>query len=151
MNNNETQIEGEHLSHSVEETFALGERFGATLRGGEIVLLSGGLGAGKTIFVKGVAAALGISSQEITSPTFTLVNRHDEGRLPFYHLDLYRLDEQIAARRVDLQELISDETAVILIEWAERLGDYPLPQEYVWRIAFEGDGDSPRRICIEAS
>ena len=113
------------------------------------MLLSGPLGAGKTIFVKGICAALGIAEEEVTSPSFTLVNPH-AGRLQLYHLDLYRLDEGAsAAHAVDLDDLLADEQAVIVIEWAERMGNYPLPGN-VWRILIEGDGDAPRGILIVA-
>jgi tRNA threonylcarbamoyladenosine biosynthesis protein TsaE len=138
---------GEWTSHSPEETQSLGARFGSSLRGGETVLLSGTLGAGKTLFVKGVAEALGIPEDEVTSPSFTLVN-HYTGRLALFHIDLYRLNEGAqAAHAVDLEELLMDERAVILIEWAERMGAYPLP-EPVWRVQISGDGDDPRTIRI---
>lgn len=95
--------------------------------------------------MKGICAALGIDEEDVTSPSFTLVNPY-EGRLRLYHIDLYRLDEGAsAAHAVDLDELLSDEQAVIVIEWAERMGNYPLPPN-VWRIAIEGDGDAPRKI-----
>lgn len=123
---------------------------GARLEGGEILLLSGPLGAGKTLFVKGMCAALGIDAEDVTSPSFTLVNPY-AGRLRLYHIDLYRLDEGAsAAHAVDLDDLLSEEESVIVIEWAERMGNYPLPGN-VWRIAIEGDGDSPRRISIQAA
>lgn len=123
---------------------------GARLEGGEILLLSGPLGAGKTIFVKGMCAALGIDEEDVTSPSFTLVNPY-AGRLQLYHIDLYRLDEGAsAAHAVDLDDLLSDEQGVIVIEWAERMGPYPLPGN-VWRISIDGDGDSPRRISIQAA
>ncbi|HET6892853.1 MAG TPA: tRNA (adenosine(37)-N6)-threonylcarbamoyltransferase complex ATPase subunit type 1 TsaE [Pyrinomonadaceae bacterium] len=135
------------ISNSPTETFDLGNRVGQHLMGGEILLLTGPLGAGKTIFVKGIASALGIDPEEVTSPSFTLVNPY-EGRLPLYHIDLYRLDEGAsAAHAVDLDELLGNESAVIVIEWADRLGSYPLPPD-VWRIAISGDGDDPRRIQL---
>ena len=138
----------EWLSRSADETFNLGKRVGKELTGGEILLLTGPLGAGKTIFVKGIASALGIDPEEVTSPSFTLVNPY-EGRLPLYHIDLYRLDEGAsAAHAVDLDELLANESAVIVIEWADRLGGYPLPSN-VWRIAISGDGDDPRKITLE--
>jgi len=134
-------------SHNEAETFALGERLGAELKGGEILLLNGPLGAGKTILVKGIAAALGLAREDVTSPSFTLVNPH-QGRLLFYHIDLYRLNEGAsAAHAVDLDEILTDENAVVIIEWAERLGHYPLPPN-VWRIAIAGDGEEPRHITI---
>ena len=138
---------GEFISSSPDETFNYGHQLGSRLQGGEILLLSGPLGAGKTIFVKGICAALGIDEEDVTSPSFTLVNPY-AGRLQLYHLDLYRIDEgATAAHAVDLDELLSDERAVIVIEWAERMGAYPLPAN-VYRITLSGDGDSPRTISI---
>jgi tRNA threonylcarbamoyladenosine biosynthesis protein TsaE len=139
---------GEWASRSAVETFDLGRTVGASLSGGEILLLSGTLGAGKTVFVKGLASALGLDPDEVSSPSFTLVNRHDEGRLTLYHLDLYRLDEgPSAAHAVELDELLADERAVLVIEWAERMGLYPLHAP-AWRVSIEGDGEDPRRITI---
>src|SRR5262245_37761277 len=141
MSNSSHLPVGTFSSNSPQDTFNLGHRVGARLQGGEILLLSGVLGAGKTIFVKGICAALGIDEEEVTSPSFTLVNPYS-GRLQLYHLDLYRLDEGAsAAHAVDLDELLSDERAVIVIEWAERMGNYHLPPN-VWRISLSGDGDS---------
>ena len=140
---------GSWVSHDEAETFALGARFGAGLAGGEILLLDGPLGAGKTVFVKGLASALGVDADEVTSPSFTLVNRHDEGRLTLYHLDLYRLPAGArAAHAVDLDELLADERAVIVIEWAERLGQYPLGSTPAWRVLISGDGEELRRITV---
>ena len=137
----------ELVSNSERETFDIGVRIGNQLSGGDIILLNGRLGAGKTILVKGIAHALGIDEQEVTSPSFTLVNPH-RGRLLLYHIDLYRLDEGAsAAHAVDLDEILTDENAVVIIEWAERLGRYPLPGS-CWWILISGDGDSPRGISI---
>src|SRR5215831_4577154 len=106
------------LSRNESETFALGQRLGADLRGGEILLLDGPLGAGKTMLVKGIAAALGIDREEVTSPSFTLVNPL-AGSLLLYHIDLYRLNAGAsAAHAVDLDEILTDEQAVVIIEWA---------------------------------
>jgi tRNA threonylcarbamoyladenosine biosynthesis protein TsaE len=138
---------GEWQSRDVAETFALGKQIGMQLGGGEILLLDGPLGAGKTVFVKGLASALGIDPEEVTSPSFTLVNPY-AGRFPLFHIDLYRLHEgAAAAHAVDLEELLADERAVVVIEWAERLGHYPLPTN-VWHIAIAGDGEEPRKISI---
>lgn len=138
---------GEWTSHSPADTFKFGERMGKHLSGGEIILLDGALGAGKTIFVKGLASALGLEAHDVTSPSFTLVNRY-EARLTLYHLDLYRLtDGASAAYAVDLDELLLDERAVIVIEWAERLRNYPLPTP-VYHIRLEGDGEEVRRITV---
>ncbi|HEY0367756.1 MAG TPA: tRNA (adenosine(37)-N6)-threonylcarbamoyltransferase complex ATPase subunit type 1 TsaE [Pyrinomonadaceae bacterium] len=139
---------GDWQSSSANETFALGAQVGAQLRGGEILLLDGPLGAGKTVFVKGLASGLDIDPEDVTSPSFTLVNPY-RARLPLFHIDLYRLDGgAAAAHAVDLDDLLTDERAVIVIEWAERLGGYPL-RGSIWRISISGDGDEPRRILIE--
>ena len=139
---------GEWISASPVETFEAGRRLGERLTGGEILLLSGALGAGKTVFVKGLAAGLGFDAEEVSSPSFTLVNRYAEGRHVLYHIDLYRLAEGAgAAHAVDLDDLLADESVVVVIEWAERMGGYRLPSP-VWRITIEGDGEDPRRITI---
>jgi len=138
---------GEWTSRDASETFDLGRQIGAQLRGGEILLLDGPLGAGKTILVKGLAAGLNVDPDEVTSPSFTLVNPYS-GRLSLFHIDLYRLDAGAsAAHAVDLQDLLANEDAVIVIEWAERLGKYPLPP-CVWQIKIQGDGDAARNIAI---
>jgi len=138
---------GEWISRSADETFLFGRQAGEQASGGDILLLSGPLGAGKTVFVKGFASALGIDPEDITSPSFTLVNPY-EGRFRLYHIDLYRLDEGVsAAYAVDLDELLMDAQAIIVIEWAERLGQYRLPPG-VWRIMIAGDGEEERRISI---
>jgi tRNA threonylcarbamoyladenosine biosynthesis protein TsaE len=138
---------GEITSKSEADTFALGERIGADLAGGEIILLDGPLGAGKTVLVKGIAHSLAVDEEDVTSPSFTLVNPY-EGRLLLYHIDLYRLDEGAsAAHAVDLDEILTDEKAVVVIEWAQRLGRYPLPDN-AWRISIQGDGDAARLISI---
>ena len=140
---------GAWTTESPGETFEVGRALGEKLSGGEILLLGGPLGAGKTVFVKGLASGLGCDPEEVSSPSFTLVNRYDEGRLVLYHLDLYRLAEgAAAAHAVDLDELLSDERAVIVIEWAERMGNYPLPESAVRRVQIEGDGEEPRRVTV---
>ena len=140
-------LTGESISPNERATFDLGVRIGTQLSGGEILLLSGPLGAGKTMLVKGIAHAIGLDEEDITSPSFTLVNPH-QGRLLLYHIDLYRLDEgSSAAHAVDLDEILTDEGAVVIIEWGERLGRHPLPAG-VWQVSISGDGDSPRQISI---
>lgn len=140
-------LTGKFVSKTERETFDLGARIGEALSGGEIILLDGPLGAGKTVLVKGVAHAVGLKEEDVTSPSFTLVNPH-QGRLLLYHIDLYRLEAGAsAAYAVDLDEILTDESAVVIIEWAERLGPYPFPAG-VWRVSISGDGDSPRDISI---
>ncbi|HSQ19782.1 MAG TPA: tRNA (adenosine(37)-N6)-threonylcarbamoyltransferase complex ATPase subunit type 1 TsaE [Blastocatellia bacterium] len=114
---------GEFITRSARETFALAKHIGEQLSGGEVFLLKGDLGAGKTVFAKGLASGIGIDSEDVTSPTFTLINAH-EGRLRFYHIDLYRL-EPGAQHGLGLEEIFDEECAVTVVEWAERLGVVP--------------------------
>lgn len=138
---------GEWLTTSADETFRLGQKLGTELTGGEILLLNGPLGAGKTVFVKGLATSLGLNAEEVTSPSFTLVNPYD-GRLRLYHVDLYRMDDGVAAAHaVDLDDLLADDHSVIVVEWAERIQNYRLPVG-AWRITISGAGDEPRRVTI---
>jgi tRNA threonylcarbamoyladenosine biosynthesis protein TsaE len=136
----------EIITHSDEETFELGQRLGEGLESGAIFLLSGDLGAGKTVFAKGVAAGLGLDPTDVTSPTFTLVNEY-AGRLRLYHIDLYRLDEG-ACFGLGLDEWFEEKNAVVLIEWAERLGFVP---EGAIAITIEYLSDTERKITIAAT
>ena len=139
---------GQWTTHSEEETFELGRTLGSHLSGGELLLLKGPLGAGKTHFAKGIAAGLDIDPVEVTSPSFTLVNQY-EGRLRLYHIDLYRLPQGAsAAHAVDIEEILADSQAVTVIEWAERAGNYHFSAE-TWNVLIEGDGDDPRTITVE--
>lgn len=137
---------GEFITHSAQETFALAKRIGDQLKGGELFLLKGDLGAGKTVFAKGLAAGLGIASADVTSPTFTLVNVH-EGRLRFYHIDLYRL-ESGAHQGLGLEEIFDETKSVTVVEWAERLGFFPARATVV-EMSYVSDED--RRIVITAT
>jgi len=134
---------GEFTTHSPEETLALGRRIGEQLKGGEIFLLRGDLGAGKTVFAKGIAGGLGIQPNDVTSPSFTLVNTH-EGRLRFFHIDLYRLDAGMH-QGLGLEEIFDNEKVVTVIEWAERLDSVPA-RATVLEISYISNTD--RRIII---
>ena len=140
----------EFISNSPEETFELGERLGETLRGGEAILLSGGLGAGKTLFTKGVLNALEFDIDEVTSPSFTLVNLYRTGKFAVFHIDFWRIDENSdVAFAVGLDEIFEDETAVVIIEWSERLKKFNFPGQFL-AVKLKGDGDEPRKISIKA-
>jgi tRNA threonylcarbamoyladenosine biosynthesis protein TsaE len=139
----------EFISNSPEETFEIGEKLGESLKGGEAILLSGGLGAGKTLFTKGVLNALEFDIDEVTSPSFTLVNLYKTEQFDVYHIDFWRIDENSdVAFAVGLKEIFEDETAVVIIEWAERLKNFSFPAG-VLSVKIEGDGDEPRRIEIK--
>lgn len=142
---------GEFICETPQKTFDLGEKLGENLHGGEMILLSGGLGAGKTLFTKGILYALDFDVDEVTSPSFTLVNLYKTEKFDVYHIDLWRIDERSdAGAAVGLPEILEDEKAVTIIEWSERLKDFSFPQE-VFRITIEGDGDDARKISINAN
>lgn len=135
-------------TNSPEETFALGRRIGEAAGPGGIYALAGDLGAGKTVFAKGVAAGLGIA-EAVGSPTFTILQEYPDGRLPLYHFDVYRVEEPEEMYEVGLEDYLAGE-GVCLIEWAERIEEL-LPAE-VTRIRITTDptrGADYRRIEIE--
>jgi tRNA threonylcarbamoyladenosine biosynthesis protein TsaE len=129
---------------SPEETDAAGQRLGATLTAGDVVALTGELGAGKTVFVQGVVRALGVTAGA-TSPTFVLVNEY-RGRLPVHHVDAYRTISLAELLDLGLEEMM-DGDGVTIIEWAERL-EPVLPARAV-RVRIAGVGDEPREITID--
>jgi tRNA threonylcarbamoyladenosine biosynthesis protein TsaE len=138
------------ISNSPEETFEIGEKIGESLRGGEAILLSGGLGAGKTLLTKGILNALDFDVDEVTSPSFTLVNLYKTEKFDVYHIDFWRLDSgSDPAFAVGLDEILEDAAAVVIIEWAERLQNFSFPAK-VFRVKIEGDGDEARKISIES-
>jgi tRNA threonylcarbamoyladenosine biosynthesis protein TsaE len=110
-------------SYSEDETRAFGVRLGQRVRGGELIGLRGELGSGKTCLVRGLAEGLGIPPHKVRSPTFTLVNEYSGGRLPLYHLDLYRLVPSEVDRMALRDYLYGD--GVCVVEWFERLGEEP--------------------------
>ena len=133
------------ISDSEEETSLAGERFAGQLQAGDVVLLYGDLGAGKTAFVRGIARGLGASGDEVTSPTFTLMQEY-RGQLTLVHVDLYRLsEEEVSALGV---EESTDDPAVIAVEWAERWTGAPSD---AWTVRITDAGDDRRRIAIERS
>ncbi|MDQ3179849.1 MAG: tRNA (adenosine(37)-N6)-threonylcarbamoyltransferase complex ATPase subunit type 1 TsaE [Acidobacteriota bacterium] len=138
----------EYICKSPEETFDLGEKLGESLQGGERILLSGGLGAGKTLLTKGILYALDFDVDEVTSPSFTLVNLY-KAKFKVYHIDFWRLDENSdVAFDVGLDEILEDDTAIVIIEWAERLKFFAF-SEKIFRVKIEGDGDEPRKIMLD--
>jgi tRNA threonylcarbamoyladenosine biosynthesis protein TsaE len=111
----ETAIEGTHTSKSVSDTEALAKRIAGTLEGGEVILLSGDLGAGKTTFTKGLAKALGIED-EVTSPTFTIMNVYENGKFKLNHLDMYRIEHEDDLYELGVEDAMGEDT-VTVIEW----------------------------------
>lgn len=136
------------LCPTPDSTFAFGEEIGRGLKGGEVILLRGGLGAGKTLFTKGVLGGLGFDVDEVTSPSFTLVNLYKTDGFDVYHVDFWRLDEGgDVAHAVGLGEILEDPRAVVIMEWPERLGEFRF-QRPVIEVGIEGDGGDPRSVSI---
>lgn len=115
-------------SFSEKETFGLGRQMGEQAQAGQIYLLHGDLGVGKTVFTKGFAQGLGIS-EPVTSPTFTLIQEYEEGRLPFYHFDVYRIGDVEEMYDIGYEDYFFGE-GVCLIEWASRIWEI-LPDECI--------------------
>jgi tRNA threonylcarbamoyladenosine biosynthesis protein TsaE len=132
------------ISQSAEATIQMAADFAKELKAGDILLLEGDLGAGKTTFVKGLAKGLKAKSSQVVSPTFVLMNIY-QGRLPIYHFDLYRLEkpEEIASLNID-EYLDGDGVAVI--EWPKRLGADMPTNTYV--VEFKHKDENTREICI---
>jgi tRNA threonylcarbamoyladenosine biosynthesis protein TsaE len=123
---------------SAAETRALGERLGALLRRGDVVVLAGDLGAGKTTFVQGVAVALGVD-ERVTSPTFTIVHQY-EGRLPLVHVDVYRLDRLGELYDLGLEDL-ADGAGAMVIEWGDVVAQALPTDRLVVRLEIGADDD----------
>lgn len=131
------------VSDSPEATTAAGERLGARLGPGDVVGLTGELGAGKTCFVQGLVRGLGVATPA-TSPTFVLVNEY-RGRLPVHHVDVYRTQSLTELLDLGLEELLAG-GGITVVEWADRCE--PLLPPRMIRVHIEGVGEEPRRITI---
>ena len=116
-------------SDSRGETLKIGRLLGRALRQGDIVCLSGELGAGKTVFTKGIATGMGISQDAIVSPTFILIRQHHQGRIPLYHFDLYRLKDPQDILLLGYEEYFYG-GGVTVVEWPDRL-KYLIPEKYL--------------------
>ena len=126
------------ITHSAAETRALGAQLAEKLQAGDVVLLQGELGAGKSEFARGVARGLGIQGP-VPSPSFTILNVYDEGRIPLYHFDWYRIEDSEEIREMGMEEHLGGDGAA-LIEWSERAEEC-LPERAlrVFLRALEGD------------
>jgi len=133
------------VTSSEQETSRAGERFAGRLQAGDVVLLSGDLGAGKTAFVRGIARGLGASPDDVTSPTFTLMQEYP-GRLTLVHVDLYRVSpDEVGALGI---EESTDAPSVIAIEWAERWKSAP---QDAWVVRITDEGGDRRKIELARS
>lgn len=136
-----------YASASVEDTMRLGELVADCLQEGDVLVLTGGLGVGKTHFTKGVSARLG-DGRPVTSPTFALMAVHDGGRIPLFHFDLYRLEHAYELEDTGIFDVLGYEGACLL-EWGEQFQDH-LTDEYLGvRISRVPGSDDAREIVLE--
>ena len=126
-------------THSEKETFELGKKIANAVNPGTVILFYGDLGAGKTVMTKGIAAGLGITEM-ITSPTFTIMQEYEGGRMPLYHLDVYRIEDPDEMEEVGLNEYIYG-NGLTVIEWAEQIEDI-LPEDAI-KITIERKVENP--------
>jgi tRNA threonylcarbamoyladenosine biosynthesis protein TsaE len=134
-------------SESENETYRIGYQFGSQLEAPAVVLLSGSLGAGKTVFVRGTISALGVDGREVVrSPSFSLVNVYDTPRGRVYHVDLYRLETSRDLHSIGIEEILAVD-AIVLVEWAEKLG-WPIPGSYAVSLEIDNRTGS-RKIAIQ--
>ena len=136
----------EFVTHSREETAALGGRLADALKTGRVVAFTGDLGAGKTAFVSGMARALGVE-ERVTSPTFTIVNEYEGGRLPLFHFDMYRLDGADELFHIGWEDYLA-RGGVCAVEWSENVAE-AIEDGAVRVFMVRGDGDDDRIITIE--
>ena len=141
--------EQEFITHSADETIALGRQLASQLTPPKIVLLRGDLGTGKTTLVKGIAEGFHAASQEdVTSPTFTLVHEYRGPEASLFHIDLYRVDTPRQLETLGLDDLIS-ENSVLLIEWGEKFARFEREREV--EIALEQLGENDRRVRVSTT
>jgi tRNA threonylcarbamoyladenosine biosynthesis protein TsaE len=133
------------ISNSPAETEAIGRQVAENIGIGSVLALKGDLGSGKTLFVKGVVAGLG-SSADVTSPTFTILHEYRGGRLPVYHFDLFRVDNQQALLRLGLDDYFFGD-GISVIEWADRFPEF-VPEQARW-IFFEIKSETQRAITFQ--
>ena len=136
------------VSSSPDETYELGVRIGGEMRPQDVILLSGELGAGKTLLTKGMLEGLDFDADEVTSPSFTLVNLYKTTNIDVFHIVLWRLETSSNAEHaVGLDEILENPRAAVIIEWPDRLSSIPFSRR-VFSITIRGDGDDPRVIEI---
>ena len=136
----------QYITHSPEETRALGRTLAQTLQGGAVVAFTGDLGAGKTAFVSGMAEGLGIE-ERVTSPTFTIVNEYEGGRLPLFHFDMYRLGSADELFHIGWEDYLA-RNGVCAVEWSENV-DEALDGDTIRVDISRGEDDNTRIITIE--
>ena len=132
------------VTNSAAETRALGEKLASRLKAGDVVVLEGELGAGKSELARGIARGLGVT-ETVTSPSFTILNVYESGRCPLYHFDWYRLESEEELYELGMDEYLGGD-GVAVVEWAERCPE-AVP-EGALRITLENTGEEQRRITV---
>ena len=141
-------ISDEYITHSAEETIALGRKLASKLKSARMVILRGSLGAGKTTLVKGIAEGLQAASQDdVTSPTFTLIHEFRGSEVNLFHVDLYRVDTQRELDTLGLDELFAEDGNLVLLEWGEKFPRFV--QECDVEIILERITDQQRKIVVK--
>lgn len=133
------------ISNSPNETESFGRQFAGSVQPGDVLALTGDLGSGKTQFVKGLVAGLGVKSTA-TSPTFTLIHEYSGGRLPIYHFDFFRVEDRQSAERLGLDDYFFGD-GMSVIEWADRFREL-VPESARW-ISFEAKSETQRTITAK--
>ena len=136
----------QYITHSPDETRALGRTLAQALQGGAVVAFTGDLGAGKTAFVSGMAEGLGIE-ERVTSPTFTIVNEYEGGRLPLFHFDMYRLGSADELFHIGWEDYLA-RNGVCAVEWSENV-DEALDGDTIRVDISRGEDDNTRIITLE--
>ena len=132
-------------TRSVEETISLAQELAGEREDCRLFYLRGDLGAGKTLFAKGIAAHYGVDPSHVVSPTFSIVNRYSDGDRVLYHLDLYRIEDERELDELGIEEM-EEEDAVLMIEWAEKIGRYARAD--ATDVLIEVTGEDSRRIVV---
>jgi tRNA threonylcarbamoyladenosine biosynthesis protein TsaE len=136
-----------YVTHSAEESIALGRELAPMLKSMRMVILSGDLGAGKTTLVKGIAEGLGAATREdVTSPTFTLIHEFRGPEVALYHVDLYRIETPRELDTLGLDELFAEEGNLVLLEWGEKFPRFQHERDA--EIVIERTGDSSRQVVV---
>ncbi len=145
------RMEIEFISGSPGFTFDIGKKLAGLLKAGDLLLFSGELGGGKTTFISGLAQGLGVAG-DLSSPSFTIMNQYDAGRLKLIHIDLYRLDGLVEFENIGLDEYIYDRRCIICIEWGEKAKDF-VRKDYLmldFEYILDDDSIDKRKIKIKA-
>ncbi|HKT25295.1 MAG TPA: tRNA (adenosine(37)-N6)-threonylcarbamoyltransferase complex ATPase subunit type 1 TsaE [Terriglobales bacterium] len=140
----------EFVTNSAEETISTGQEFSTLLHSGQLIVLRGNLGAGKTTLVKGIAEGFGAAAEEdVTSPTFNLVHEYRGANVTIFHIDLYRIDTERELMTLGIDDLRSEPGAILLVEWGEKFEEIKSHRD--GEIAIEILGETQRRVSVRIS